>query len=135
MKLEILWEKLKSIGFTHFFCIRIDYFGAERIDRVMQAQEKFVAKHDDAYMLTRAASFFTYPGQTEEDWFNQLPGEEYRDCRDSFFGFNNHHINEKGFQVIADHSIENLCRVLLENQDPCLEEENIKTLMTENKPI
>ena len=135
MKLEILWEKLKSIGFTHFFCIRVDYFGAEAIDRVMQAQENFAAKHDDVYMLTRAASFFTYPQQNESEWFITPPGEEYRNCRDSFFGFDNDHINEKGFAVIAAHAIENLYRVLIENQSPRLEEENIKTLMAENKPV
>jgi len=135
MKLEILWEKLKSIGFTHFFCIRVDYFGAERIDRVMQAQENFAAKHDDVYILTRAASYFTYPGQEESEWFHTPPAEEYRNCRDSFFGFDNNHINEKGFSVIASHAVENLSRVLTQGLPPVLEEENIKTLMAENKPV
>lgn len=135
MKLEILWKKLKSIGFTHFFCIRVDYFGAERIDRVMQAQENFAAKHDDVYMLTRAASYFTYPGQDESEWFITPPGEEYQNCRDSFFGFKNNHINEKGFSVIAAHAAENLSRILTQGLPPVLEEENIKTLMAENKPV
>lgn len=135
MKLEILWEKLKSIGFTHFFCIRVDYFGKERIDRIMQAQENFAAKHDDVYILTRAASYFTYPGQDESEWFHTPPAEEYRNCRDSFFGFDNNHINEKGFSVIAAHGVENLSRVLTQGLPPVLEEENIKTLMAENKPV
>ena len=30
-KLEILWDRLKKIGFTHFFCIRVDYFGSNGI--------------------------------------------------------------------------------------------------------
>ena len=127
-KLEILWERLKTIGFTNFFCIRIDYFGSNGISKVMKAQEDFVSRHADAYMLTRAASYLTYPGQKEDDWFISPPGEEYRDCRDSFFGYNNNHINEKGFSLIAERAVKNLYRVLRENKEPILEEENIKAL-------
>jgi len=54
---------------------------------------------------------------------------------DSFFGFDNNHINEKGFSVIASHAVENLSRVLTQGLPPVLEEENIKTLMAENKPV
>ena len=127
-KLEILRERLKTIGFTNFFCIRIDYFGSNGISKVMKAQEDFVPRHADAYMLTRAASYLTYPGQKEDDWFISPPGEEYRDCRDSFFGYNNNHINEKGFSLIAERAVKNLYRVLRENKEPILEEENIKAL-------
>jgi hypothetical protein len=97
----------------------------------MKAQENFVAKHGDAFMLTRAASYFTFPGQEEEGWFVTPPSEEYRNCRDSWFGFKNDHINEKGFKVIAEHSVKNLYRVLREGKEPILEEENILPLIGE----
>jgi hypothetical protein len=125
MKLEILWENVKRLGFTHFFCIRVDYFGHPGIYNVMRAQESFTQKHSDAFMLTRAASFFTFPGQEEKGWFKTAPSEEYRDCRDSCFGFANDHINEKGFKIIAEHAVKNLYRVLREGKEPILEEENI----------
>ncbi len=54
-KLEILWERLKLAGFTHFFCIRVDYFASNGIAKVMKAQESFASRHSDTYMLTRAA--------------------------------------------------------------------------------
>ena len=94
----------------------------------MRAQERFTEKHPDAYMLTRAASFITHPEQDEKEWFVSLPDEEYRDCRDSFYGYQNHHINEKGFTVIARHAVKNLYRVLIENKEVLLEEELIKAL-------
>lgn len=129
IKMDILWEELKAIGFTHFFCIRVDFFGNEGIWKIMQAQESFVDRHEDAYMLTRAASFLTYPQRDESDWFITPPTEEYQCCRDSFFGFNNQHINEKGFALIADRAAKNLRRVLIENTEPLLEKENIKALV------
>lgn len=130
-KLDILWETLKRNGFTHFFCIRVGYFGENGIFRVMQAQENFVSRHADAYMLTRAASYLAYPGQNEEEWFIAPLSEEYRDCRDSFFGYGNDHINEKGFLLIAERSAQNLFRVLVKNEAPMLEEENVRLLIKE----
>ena len=129
IKLEILWEQLKKAGFTHFFCLRIDFFGNPGIANVMLAQEQFVNAHEDAYMLTRAASYFPYPDRDESDWFCTPPGEEYQLCRDSFYGFKNQHINEKGFLLLAKRSAENLERVLIRNEDPILEEENIRSLL------
>ena len=127
-KMDVLWEALKQSGFTHFFCIRIDYFGEDGIYRVMRAQENFVSRREDAYMLTRAASYFVYPGQNEKEWFVSPPPEEYRDCRDSFFGYKNDHINEKGFLLLAERAAKNLFRVLVQNEAPVLEEENIRLL-------
>lgn len=128
IKLEILWEALKKAGFTHFFCLRIDFFGAAGIDQIMLAQENFTAAHADAHMLTRAASYFLYAGQEETDWFCNPPGEEYRFCRDSFFGYSNQHINEKGFLLLAQRAAENLARILIQGKPPVLEEENIRSL-------
>jgi len=129
LKLEILWERLKLIGFTHFFCIRVDFFGNENIEGIMKAEENFTSCRPDAYMLTRAASFFTYAKRDESEWFASLPDDEYELCRDSFFGYKNQHINERGFEVIARHSVKNLVRILIENKEPILETENIRTLL------
>ena len=129
IKLDILWEELKTLGFTHFFCIRIDFFGNEGIWKVMQAQENFVNRHNDAYMLTRAASYFSYAGRNESDWFVVPPTEDYQYCRDSFFGYTNQHINEKGFEIIANRAVKNLRRVLINQESPLLEEENVKALI------
>lgn len=133
MKLDILWEHLKPLGFTHFFCIRIDFFGREGIVNIMKAQERFTARHPDAYMLTRVASYFTYAGRDEREWFVRTPDEECQFCRDSFYGYNNQHINEKGFSVIAEHSVKNLYRVLVEKKEPLLEAENIQLLVSDSK--
>lgn len=128
IKLEIFWEELKKIGFTHFFCIRVDYFGSDGIANVMKAQEDFVSKHDDAYMLTRAASYFTHPMQDGREWFVAPPQEIYRNCRDSFYGYNNHHINEKGFSLLAKRVAKNAYRILIARKSPKLERENVRTL-------
>ncbi|MBQ8849104.1 MAG: hypothetical protein IJ011_02070 [Clostridia bacterium] len=128
IKLDILWGELKSLGFTHFFCIRVDFFGNEDIWKVMQAQENFVSRHTDAYMLTRAASYFTYAGRDESEWFVTPPTEEYQYCRDSFYGYSNQHINEKGFAFIAERAVKNLRRILINREEPLLEEENIQPL-------
>ena len=132
-KLDILWEELKKIGFTHFFCIRIGYFGAPNIHRIMTAQENFTVRHEDAYMLTRVLSYMPFCGHDCTDWFLEAPSEEYRECRDSFYGFNNQHVNEKGFSVIAEHSVANLERVLRLGQEPILEKENVSALLPESK--
>ena len=135
MMLDVFWDALKKIGFTHFCCIRVDYFGDDRIERIMRAQESFASHHEDAYLMTRAASFFTHPEQNESDWFVVPPDAEYRNCRDSEFGFPNHHINEKGFSLIAKRSAKNLYRILVEGCEPLLEEENIRTLLQNNTNI
>ena len=128
MLMEILWERAKQIGFTRFFCVRVGYFGNEGILRVMKAQEDFCTLTPDAYMLTRACSFFPYAGQAEE-WFLRQPAEEYQLCRDSFYGFDNQHINEKGFFLTAKRAAENLERVLLREEPPVLEPENVRGLI------
>lgn len=130
IKLEIFWERLKQIGFTYFFCIRVDFFGNPDIDQVMLAQERFVSRHIDTHILTRAASYFLYANRDEDEWFCGKPGQEYRNCRDSFFGFENQHINEKGFCIIAEHAVKNLYRILIKGQEALLEDENIRLLLT-----
>ena len=129
IKLDVLWEHIKPFGFTHIFIVRVDYFGDDRIERIMRAQESFVKKHGDAYMLTRVASFLAYPNQDEDSWFDTPPNDDERLCRDSFFGYNNNHINEKGFMLIAERCVKNIYRVLEEGKQPILENEKIKALL------
>lgn len=61
--------------------------------------------------------------------FVSPPSSEFSLCRDSFYGFTNQHVNEKGFKVIAKYAVPNLIRVLFENKEPVLEEELISALI------
>lgn len=130
-ELEMLWDACRAIGFTHFFCIRVDFFGDERIVAIMRAQEEFCRTTENAHMLTRVASYFPYAGRDESSWFVRSPIEEEKNTRDSFFGYPNQHINEKGFRVIAEHALPNLYRVLREELPTVPEAENIRALAEE----
>ena len=126
--LGLLWTKARKLGFTKLLIIRVGYWGLKAISGVMRAQEDYCQKTENAYIITRAMSYFKHPTLNEEDWFNTPPTEEYCNCRDSFYGFNNNHINEKGFKVIANHAVPNILRIL-NGEEPVLEEENIIPLM------
>lgn len=130
--LEKLWSMAKKIGFKKFFIIRVGYWGKEAIADVMRAQEDFCKENIDAYMITRVCSYFAYKGQNMQGWFKggTLPAFTY--CRDSFYGFLNQHINEKGFKVIAQYALPNIIRILFENKAPILEEERIIPLIEKN---
>ncbi len=129
LSLKKFWERLKKNGFTKFFIIRVGYWGRDAITQIMRAQEDFCKKEKDAYMLTRVCSYFEYDDQNTENWFKNPVTEEFYLCRDSFYGFTNRHINEKGFKVIAKYSLPNIIRIIFENKQPILEEENIIPLM------
>jgi hypothetical protein len=132
MRLEILWEHLRSLGFTHFFCVRVGFWGSgdgKRIHEVMQAQEEFCRENENCYIITRAMSLMPYPGIKNEDWFVEPPEEKYENCRDCYFGYGNPHINEKGFSIIAKAAADNALRVLREGKEPVLEKENVKKLL------
>lgn len=120
--LKAFWEELKKVGFTKFFCIRVGYWFEDSIVNIMQAQEEFCEENQDAYMLTRKMSFIPMICQDRKKWY-QEETEDLLDCRDSFFGFENHHINEKGFRVVAEAALPNLKRVLIEGLDVRLEQE------------
>ena len=105
------------------------YWGNRTITDIMHAQEDFCKEEENAYMLTRICSFFKYKGQNTDGWFKNPTTEEFNFCRDSFYGFDNQHINEKGFKVIAKYSLPNIIRILFENKEPILEEENIIPLI------
>ena len=130
LRLEILWGKLKMLGFTHFLCIRVGMWGEEKnITEIMKAQEKFCAQNKSCYMLTRSCSFMTFPEENKNLSYLRTPDEKYFGCRDSFFGFANDHINEKGHILIAKQAIANVKRVLIDNDDVELEEEIVKELV------
>ena len=127
--LKQFWERLKENGFTKFFMIRVGYWGNKAITDIMKAQEDFCNETENAYMLTRVCSFFEYKSQNTDGWFKNPITEEFTLCRDSFYGFDNQHINEKGFKVIAKYALPNIIKILFENKEPLLEEENIIPLI------
>ena len=126
--LDLLWERAQKLGFTKFFMVRIGYFGTDSVTDVMAAQEDFCYHTDNAYMITRVASFIPWPKQDRQVWFAGDLGEELEFCRDSFYGFANNHINEKGLKLIAKKSVDNIVRILFENKAPILEDEMIAVL-------
>ena len=126
--LVTLWGRLKDMGFTKFFMIRVDPFGSPEITEIMRAQEDFCKNFADVYMLTRIASYFPlyyYPGK--QPLVREHP--ECDACRDSFYGFANEHINEKGFELLTKYITPNIIRILYEGKDPILEEELIPELL------
>lgn len=127
--LEKLWHNAKKAGFTRFFLVRVGYFGGESITDVMRAQEAFCEKTADAYMVTRVGSYFRWVGQ-EDGWLSPELSEDFSFCRDSFYGFGNQHINEKGFRMIAEYAVPNMIRVLFEGKEPILETEMVLPLRT-----
>lgn len=133
IRLEILWEHLKALGFTHFFCVRVGFWGEynenNHIHEVMEAQEEFCRENENCYMITRAMSLIPYKRIANELWFTKEPDEKYRDCRDTAYGFGTPHVNEKGFAVIAEAMADNSLRVLREGKEPVLEEELVKKLV------
>lgn len=128
LAMNLFWEQARSLGFTHFFCIRVGHWGEDSIANVLMAQEQFCREAERAYMLTRVASFMTRPGHDESGWFIKAPGPELDACRDSFYGYQNDHYNQKGFELMAARCVANLERILFENLPPVLEEELIRPL-------
>ncbi|MBR3967678.1 MAG: hypothetical protein IKJ91_11455 [Clostridia bacterium] len=123
-----LWSDLKKAGFTKFFMIRVPYWNGDEIADIMRAEEEFCKQCDDAYMITRVCSFIPWRGQNVEEWFDGKLEEEFEFCRDSFHGFPNQHINEKGFKLVAKYAVPNIIRVLFEGLPPIMEKERIKCL-------
>lgn len=126
--LKELWDKAQNSGFTKFFIVRVDYFGNDAISEIMRAQEDFCRDTENAFIITRVASYLPHPAQGK-NWCLDSENDEFSFCRDSFYGFNNHHINEKGFKVIAKYAVPNIIRILFEKKEPVLEEEKICALL------
>ncbi len=129
--LNYLWKKARSLGFTHFFCVRIGNWihnGEGKICNVMKAQEKFCHETESCYMMTRAMSCMPNKNADGDNWFAYNTGTLYEGCRDNENGFSNDHINEKGFMMIAKKLAENTHRVLDLGMEPLLEKEPVKAL-------
>ena len=127
--LRVLWKHLRALGLTHFFCIRVGWWSDDGVKGVIRAQERFCRTEEGAYMLTRVLSHMPTYGQKEEGWFIEPPEEELRFCRDSYYGFKNQHINEKGFRIIADRAVKNMERILVLGEEPELEKENLTAML------
>ena len=131
-RMEVLWNHLKELGFTHFFCVRVGYWSVKvenNLHEIMQAQEEFCRENDNCYIITRAMSCMAHKDIDGKGWFTEEPTEEYQLCRDNYFGFSNAHINEKGFSVIAERVAYNAVRVLREGKEPLLEKEIVAKLV------
>lgn len=126
--LEKFWARAKSAGFTKFFIIRVSYWGDDKIADVMRAQEKFCEKTENAYIITRAASFLEYYGRESAGWFDREPEDDFKNGRDSFYGIDNEHLNEKGHKTVAKYAVPNIIRVVFEGKEPVLEEERVIVL-------
>jgi hypothetical protein len=124
---------LQSIGFTHFFILRVGYWGSYNIINEIKAQEDFCAENDNCYIITRAPSLIPYPGATTSNWWKYEPSYEYNDCRDSYItNTTNNHFNEKAFKIFARKSADNIHRILHLGLEPLLEEENIKDMLPDD---
>ena len=123
--LSVLWENLKKHGFTKFFCFRVGYWLNDNIINIINAQEEFCAETNGAYMLTRACSFMPILGQDLKKWYGKNNVKKYCYCRDSYYGFSNNHINEKGFKILAKSATKNLKRILIKNKPVKLEKEKV----------
>lgn len=127
-KLRIFWKKAKSVGFDKLFIIRCSFWGTRKTANVMAAQERFAAANDDTFIITRALSLMPDPGFMPhiEEFYTEKPEEDYYYCRDSYSGYNNPHINEKGFIIAAKAAARNAFRVLKEHKAPNLERDTVR---------
>jgi hypothetical protein len=133
LKLQALWSHLQSIGFTHFFILRVGYWGSAEIINEIKAQEDFCTENENCYIITRAPSLIPYPGAAVGSWWMYEPFYEFNNCRDSYItNTTNHHFNEKAFKIFARKSADNIHRVLHLGLDPLLEEENIKGMIPDD---
>ncbi|MBQ4327599.1 MAG: hypothetical protein IJC32_04205 [Clostridia bacterium] len=124
LKLEILLRYIKKIGYDSFFCIRVGYWGDPNIINVIRAQEAFCRDHEECHMVSRAVSFMPNPASNlPSDWFIKKPPEQYQGCRDTYYGTQNSHINEKGFMLLGRQVAQNAYRILKENKPPILSPE------------
>ncbi len=126
--LDVLWRRAKAMGFTKFFIVRVGYWGSDSVFDIMRAQERFCRMTPDAFIITRVASFMAWVSEDGEKGFCPDNDPEFAFCRDSFYGFENQHINQKGFEIIAKYAVPNMIRILFQGDLPVLEEERILTL-------
>ena len=129
LRLQALWTHLQSIGFTHFFILRVGFWGSTSVIHEIKAQTDFCAENENCYIVTKAPSLIPHPSANTTNWWISEPSSEYADCRDSYLAnTSNHHFNEKAHKIFARRSAENINRILHLGLPPVLEEENIKGL-------
>lgn len=135
LKLQILWNALKKLGFTKFFMLRVGFFGdwsEKTAPNVMRAQEQFCLEQNNAFMLTRDFSFMPDTWMNDEilnECYISRPPEQYFNCRDTYFGYNNMHLNENAFTLAAKTAAKNAYRVLVEKKQPYLPVELVRELL------
>ena len=127
-KLNILRKKAKKLGFDKLFIIRCGYWLSHDTCNIMRAQEEFCSENADAYLITREISFMPDPNfmKNIDEYYIQEPLQQYYFCRDSYYGYNNPHINEKGFMLAAKDFAHNAYRILKENKEPLLKNDIVK---------
>lgn len=127
IKMQVLWSHLQRLGFTHFFVLRVGYWGNASILNIIKAQVDFCKENENCYIVTRLPSLIPYPGATTSNWWTETPPAEYDNCRDSYLAStSNHHFNEKGHKLFAKACANNVNRILHMGLEPVLEKENIK---------
>ncbi len=125
LKLEILYAKVKELGFDIFLMLRVGYWNSEGIINVIRAQEAFCKSHGDCFMASRAVSYMdNISPAPPSDWFKKN-AEVYKNCRDTYFGSHNFHINENGFMILGKELAENVHRILKLQKPPTLGEEKL----------
>ena len=129
LRLQALWTHLQSLGFTHFFILRVGFWGSTSIINEIKAQTDFCAENENCYIVTKAPSLIPHPSANTSNWWISEPSSEYSDCRDSYLAnTSNHHFNEKAHKIFARRSADNINRILHLGFPPILEDENIKGL-------
>lgn len=129
-KLQALWKHLQSIGFTHFFILRVGFWGGTSLINEIKAQTDFCNDNENCYIITKAPSLIPHPGATTKNWWVNEPSPEYDNCRDSYIAStSNHHFNEKAHKIFAQRCADNAHRILHLGLDPILEEENIREMV------
>ena len=127
LRLQALWSHLQSLGFTHFFILRVGFWGSTSVINEIKAQTDFCEENKNCYIITKAPSLIPHPSATTDNWWINEPSEEYADCRDSYLAStSNNHFNEKAHKMFARRSADNINRILYLGLPPILEEENIK---------
>lgn len=127
LRLQALWSHLQGLGFTHFFILRVGYWGSPSVINEIKAQTDFCDENENCYIVSRAPSLIPFPGATTSDWWITDPSPEYDDCRDSYIAStSNNHFNEKAHKIFARKAAENIDRILHMGLPPVLEEENLQ---------
>lgn len=127
-KLSLLWKEGKKIGFDLLMILRVSYWFTHDTCYIMQAQEEFCSENPDAFIITRSFSMMPDPHFMEqpEAFYTKEPPAQYHFCRDSYYGYDNSHINEKGFMLAAKAAAENAHRILKKQEHPILEQDLVR---------